>query len=58
MGGEGSGRKSEFNDLYHKVVRRHQRKYYRKYREAWNLARRLGITMKEARRLLKQRRRK
>ena len=29
MGGEGSGRKAEHDDLYHKLVREHQRKYDR-----------------------------
>lgn len=56
MGGKGSGRKATHNDLYHKLVREHQRIYTEKNREALRLAGRLRISVKEARRRLKQKR--
>jgi len=57
MGGKGSGRKPKYNDDYHKITRQRQREYYSKNRKAWNLARKLGITMRESRRRLKTKRR-
>jgi len=56
MGGKGSGRKATHHDLYHKLVREHQRIYTEKNREALRLAGRLRIPVAEARRRLKQKR--
>ena len=51
-----SGRKIKYHDLYHKLVREHQRIYTEKNREVWNLAMREGIPVAEARERLKQER--
>ena len=54
MGGKGSGRKPKYNDLYHKLVREHQQEYTENNREAWNLAMREKIPVKEARKMVEQ----
>lgn len=56
MGGEGSGRKPTHNDLYHKLVREHQRIYDReitRIRKEHN-----NCSYKEAQRIRKERMKK
>lgn len=53
-----SGRKIKYHDLYHKLVREHQRIYTEKNREAWNLGMRKGISLAEARKQLKEEKQK
>ena len=55
MGGKGSGRKATHNDLYHKLVREHQRIYDREIRAIMNEH---HCGFKEAQRIRKKLRKK
>ena len=57
MGGKGSGRPIKYNDRWHENVRKAQRRYIEKNREAVNLARKLNISIEDARQILKQKKR-
>jgi len=52
MGGKGSGRKTEFHDDYHRLVRKHQIIYDR---EIYSIKKEMKCSFKEAQEIRKQR---
>ena len=53
-----SGRPRKYTDPWHVLIRKHQRKYYAKNREAVLLGMKLNISVKKARKILEKQRRK